>query len=139
MPRTRTEAAIELSLVKGYALTKLDDWRAFLLVAATFYLLNDRKGMRHLIPIADAIDIEIEDEMIQHFESRNLIDAILEILSEEDRELLLERFESGKTIAEIAGTKGVTAESLRARSSRALRALRKNRKIVYEFVTIHPR
>ena len=50
--------------------------------------------------------IENEDETIHILEERDLIDVMLEVLSEDDRELLLERFESGNSIAEIARKEG---------------------------------
>ncbi len=122
-----TEAAVELLFAKCYAFTKLDDYRGFLFVSALYYLLNDRKKARRLAPITEAMKIEIEDETIHILEERDLIDVMLEVLSEDDRELLLERFESGNSIAEIGRKRGVSAVSLRTRSSRIMRALREHR------------
>jgi DNA-directed RNA polymerase specialized sigma24 family protein len=122
-----TEAAVELIFAKGYAFPKLDDYRALLFVSALYYLLNDRKKSRRLAPITEAIKIEIEDETIHILEERDMIDVMLEVLSEDDRELLMERFESGNSIAEIARKRGVTAVLLRARCSRIAKILRRNR------------
>ncbi len=68
------------------------------------------------------------EEIFSSFANRDTIDAALSLLSVEDRELLIQALVAGLSIPEIALKRGVSAVSLRARSSRAMKKIRKNRK-----------
>ena len=63
--------------------------------------------------------------MVQVYENRDRVDNVLKIIDENDRELLRERFEDGKSIREIAIERGMTVSKLETRSKRAIKKIRK--------------
>jgi len=119
------EAAIELSLTKGLIFDNFEEESAWLFVAAWHYLLNYRRKRSRLTLLDDAKGLSIEDEMVNSYENRDMIEAAMNILNKEDRELLLKRFEDGKSISEIAMERGVNTSKLESRSKRAIKKIRK--------------
>jgi RNA polymerase sigma factor (sigma-70 family) len=121
------ETAIELLLRKGLIFSEIAGHRKWIFVTASFCLLNERKRSSHRAPIEDAYEIEKDDELIQAFENSDLIDTALEILSEEDRELLLKKFRDGISIVDYAHTTGNPPTRLHKREQRALKRIRASR------------
>jgi RNA polymerase sigma factor (sigma-70 family) len=122
------EAAIELRLKKGLIFEKIEEESAWLFAGAYYCLKNDRRKNRRRAPISDAIQIGCEDETIQAFENRDLIGAVFEILTDEDRELLLKKYRDGIPIPEIAKSEGSTTSKLQKRAQRAIEKVREKAK-----------
>jgi RNA polymerase sigma factor (sigma-70 family) len=118
------EAAIELLLNKRINFLKIEEWRAWLFVSSSYCLMNIQKKNSNKVPIEDAMDIGIDDRNMRAFENRDIIEAAFEILSKEDRALLLAKFESGISIAEYARSIGCSPARLNKRQQRALKRIR---------------
>jgi RNA polymerase sigma factor (sigma-70 family) len=123
------EAAIEPCFHRGYIFDCEDQFRALLFVVSNYCLLTARKKVRRRkdreVNMDQAKRSLMEDEIIQVFENRDLIDMALSLLTKQDCELILDRFENGVTMVEIAGKRGVTIASIESRSKRALKKIRR--------------
>ena len=119
------EAAIEFLLKKDLIFEEIEERSAWLFVTAGNYLSNYRRKCGRLTTLDATNDLSIEDEMVQVYENRDRVDNVLKIIDENDRELLRERFEDGKSIREIAIERGMTVSKLETRSKRAIKKIRK--------------
>ena len=90
-----------------------------------YYLQHCQRAGTHLENLDVTSDFAIEDSSIHAFEIQDSLDYAFESLCHEDKELLYLNHVSGFTLKEIAGMRGLSLDSVKARHSRAMKRIRK--------------
>ncbi|HWF44113.1 MAG TPA: sigma-70 family RNA polymerase sigma factor [Candidatus Kapabacteria bacterium] len=114
-------AAIELLLTKSLLFSTANEVRAWLFTSSLYCLMNERRKLRKHTTLDEALNLPCEEDAARTLELRDFLDVMLDILSNEDRELLLAKYRDGESIAEFARMHGLSQERLHKRQQRALK------------------
>jgi RNA polymerase sigma factor (sigma-70 family) len=114
-------AAIELLLTKSHMFSTANEVRAWLFTSSIYCLMNERRKSWKRASLDEAAALPSEEDAAGAIELRDFLDVALEVLSNEDRELLLAKYRDGEPIAEFARKHGLSQERLHKRQQRALK------------------
>ena len=117
-------AAIELLLTKSHTFSAANEVRAWLFTSSIYCLMNERRKSRKHTTLDEALNMSCKEDAARTLELRDLLDAALDVLSKDDRELLLAKYRDGESIAEYARKHDLSIGCLHKRQQRALKKVR---------------
>ena len=129
--RIKAEDIVQETMLRAWRNGAVLEWaapaqRGWLFAVARHIVIDDwRSARRHPEVVTDQVAEPPVDDATQQIIDRRLVSAALRRLSAEHREVLLESYYRGASVAEAAKTLGVPAGTIKSRTHYALHALRR--------------